>query len=180
MKCDVQKKGKTNNKVNKIIDLKFYFSLSFALITFGLFLSFTHDFFVNNNITSFIKWYCYLFGVCIFSYYSSKINDNRKGTQKIIVGFGLVGLGIVLFMLDKTKTIYRIAFSPCLFGGAFSFYYGLQEAMQNLYIMLSARKNDATVEKTVNKDFKWIREILAILLVLLQIFFLILESTGKM
>lgn len=115
-----KKKGKMNKKVNKIVNLKFYFSLSFTLITFVLVLSFTQDFFVNSNITSAIKWCCYLFGVCIFSYYSSKINDNRKGTQKIIVGFGLVGLGIVLLMLDKTNIISKIAFSICLFSGVFS------------------------------------------------------------
>lgn len=174
-----KKKEKTNKKGNKIVNLKFYFSLSFALITFGLVLSLAEDFFVNSNITSAIKWCCYLFGVCIFSYYSSKINDNRKGTQKIIVGFGLVGLGIVLLMLDKTNIISRIAFSLFLFSGVFSFYYGLQEAVQNLYLMLSTRKNNAMVGEAADKDFKWIREILAILLVLLQIIFLILESTGK-
>lgn len=166
-------KKKLQNKIN----LKFKFSLSFSLLTFGVLLSFVPDFFFNTNITNFVKGCCCLLGMCTFSYYSTKLNDNKKGVLKIIVGLALVGLGIVLFMLDKMKIEIRILFSLLIFGGSVSFFYGLQEAIHNIYLKFTVDKINNSIEESSARDFKWIKDGLAILLVVLQIVCLVLEST---
>ena len=82
-------------------------------------------------------------------------------------------------MLDKTNIINRIVFSLFILGGSIPFFYGFQVVVHNSII--KTRNSNSVQSKGNNNDSnsKIVSDLLAVVLVILQIAFLIFEQIEK-
>ena len=77
----IEKENKKKKSV-KAINLKFNYLLAFSLIALGLFFTIMPDFFFSPAVTQAVKWSCYLLGFALFSYYTTRIENNKSGFQR--------------------------------------------------------------------------------------------------